>query len=226
MLSGIAKDFVGEVVEEARRQIHNFPLSEISLINVRVQLGTVFPDKYDWMCDAAMVGGALHLVGSHVIDLVSFLLKQTVLRVHGVVKSYTKSTPGMNGIKQISAPGFCNFQIELTNGTFTTTSIQSRTVPAETFSQEVVRPLVVICGSLGRLLVREGDLFLFKSKEETTQKEEAVYVDVQNLHFATSETLLPCLYIKGLCKMVGALKESFASKECNWIKEPVQYLHE
>uniref|UniRef100_A0A1B0A9C5 Uncharacterized protein n=1 Tax=Glossina pallidipes TaxID=7398 RepID=A0A1B0A9C5_GLOPL len=43
-----------------------------------------------------------------------------------------------------------------------------------------------------------------------------------DLHFATSETLLPRLYIKGLCKMVGALKESFASKESNWIKEPVQ----
>uniref|UniRef100_A0A1B0GDJ2 Uncharacterized protein n=1 Tax=Glossina morsitans morsitans TaxID=37546 RepID=A0A1B0GDJ2_GLOMM len=28
----------------------------LSLIDVRVQLGTIFPDKYDWMCDAAMGG--------------------------------------------------------------------------------------------------------------------------------------------------------------------------
>uniref|UniRef100_A0A1B0GE24 Uncharacterized protein n=1 Tax=Glossina morsitans morsitans TaxID=37546 RepID=A0A1B0GE24_GLOMM len=74
---------------------------------------------------------------------------------------------------QISATDFCNFQIVLINGTLITISIQSHTVPAKTFSQEVL-----ICGSLGHLV----------SKGETTQKEEAVYVD--DLHFATSETLL------------------------------------
>uniref|UniRef100_A0A1B0GE95 BACK domain-containing protein n=1 Tax=Glossina morsitans morsitans TaxID=37546 RepID=A0A1B0GE95_GLOMM len=38
----------------------------------------------------------------------------------------------------------------------------------------------------------------------------------------SSEILLHRLYIKDLREMVEALKESFASKESNWIKEPVQ----
>uniref|UniRef100_A0A1B0A5Q1 Gfo/Idh/MocA-like oxidoreductase C-terminal domain-containing protein n=1 Tax=Glossina pallidipes TaxID=7398 RepID=A0A1B0A5Q1_GLOPL len=54
----------------------------ISLIDVRVQFGTIFPDKYDWMCDAAMGGGALNLVGSHVIDLVKTLLPRSMWRVN------------------------------------------------------------------------------------------------------------------------------------------------
>ncbi|TMW46307.1 hypothetical protein DOY81_008615 [Sarcophaga bullata] len=107
--------------------------------------------------------------------------------------------------------------MELSNGALITTSIHSHTVPAKTFSQEVL-----ICGSQGHLAVRGGDLFIFKHKPEAQLKEEAVYVDVQDLHIATSETLLPRLYIKGLCKMIGALKESFASKESSWVKEPVQ----
>ncbi|XP_061387734.1 glucose-fructose oxidoreductase domain-containing protein 1 [Musca vetustissima] len=195
------------------------PLNEISLVDVRVQLGSLFPEKFDWMCDAAMGGGALNLVGSHVVDLVSFLIHQHAVRVHGVVKAYTKTTNNVNGIRQISAPDFCNFQMELANGTLITTSIHSHTVPAKTFSQEVL-----ICGSQGHLVVRGGDLFIFKNKTDSSQtaKEEAVYVDVQDLHIATSDSLLPRLYIKGLCKMIGALKESFAVKESSWVKEPVQ----
>uniref|UniRef100_A0A1B0BZE4 NAA35-like TPR repeats domain-containing protein n=1 Tax=Glossina palpalis gambiensis TaxID=67801 RepID=A0A1B0BZE4_9MUSC len=53
-----------------------------------------------------------------------------------------------------------------------------------------------------------GDRFLFKSKEQTEQKEETLYVDVQDLYFAASEALMSRLSIKGLCKMVGATKES------------------
>uniref|UniRef100_A0A1A9UDJ7 Uncharacterized protein n=1 Tax=Glossina austeni TaxID=7395 RepID=A0A1A9UDJ7_GLOAU len=45
---------------------------------------------------------------------------------------------------------------------------------------------------------------------------------MSKIFILTPETLLPRLYIKGLCKMVGALKESFAGKESNWIKEPAQ----
>ncbi|KAI9578064.1 hypothetical protein GQX74_013958 [Glossina fuscipes] len=82
-------------------------------------------------------------------------------------------------------------------------ALWDHTVSPKTFSQEVL-----ICGSLGHLVVRGGDRFLFKSKEQTEQKEETLYVDVQDLYFAASEALMSRLYIKGLCKMVGATKES------------------
>ncbi|EDW85317.1 uncharacterized protein Dwil_GK18466 [Drosophila willistoni] len=185
---------------------------DVVLMDVRVQLGTLFPEQYNWMCDAQMGGGALNLVGS-VVDLVSFLLQQQAVRVHGVLRSYTKTTPAINGIRQITAPDFCNFQMELSKGTLVTVALHSHTVPAKAFSQEVL-----VYGSKGHLVVRGGDLFALK---EGQPKEEAVYVDVQDLHFSTNNSLLPRPYIKGLCKMVGALKEAFGSKESSWIKAPV-----
>lgn len=187
-------------------------LGEVVLMDVRVQMGTLFPEKYNWMCDAQMGGGALNLVGS-VVDLVHFLLQQQAIRVHGVLRAYTKTTPSINGIRQITAPDFCNFQMELASGTLVTVALHSHTVPTKSFSQEVL-----VYGSKGHLVVRGGDLFILK---ESQQKEEAVYVDVQDLHVSTNNSLLPRPYIKGLCKMVGALKEAFNSKESSWIKAPV-----
>ncbi|XP_023166226.2 glucose-fructose oxidoreductase domain-containing protein 1 [Drosophila hydei] len=187
-------------------------LGEVVLMDVRVQMGTLFPEKYNWMCDAQMGGGALNLVGS-VVDLVHFLLQQQAIRVHGVLRAYTKTTPSINGIRQITAPDFCNFQMELSSGTLVTVALHSHTVPTKSFSQEVL-----VYGSKGHLVVRGGDLFILK---ESQQKEEAVYVDVQDLHVSTNNSLLPRPYIKGLCKMVGALKEAFNSKESSWIKAPV-----
>lgn len=193
------------------------PSNEISLVDVRVQMGSLLHDKFDWMCDASMGGGALNLIGSHVIDLVTFLLGKKAIRVHGLVRTYTKTTNNVNGIRQITAPDFCTFQMELDGGVLVTASLHSHAVSTNTFIHEVL-----VCGRDGHLIVRGGDLFALRTKLDSNIKEEAVYVDVQDLHFSTSDSTLPRPYIKGLCKMVGALKEAFAQKESSWVKEPVQ----
>ncbi|XP_037958628.1 glucose-fructose oxidoreductase domain-containing protein 2 [Teleopsis dalmanni] len=201
-----------------KRYLDEEIIGPIELVDVRVQIGKLFPEKFDWMCDGFMGGGVLNLVGSHIIDLVHYLLRLQAVRVHGIVRSYTLITPNINGIRHISAPDYCNFQMELPNGILVTVSIFTHTVPAKGFTQEVI-----ICGSEGHLAVRGGDLFLFKTKSGLPPqlKEEALYVDVQDLHISTSESLLPRPYIKGYCKMIGALKEAFGAEEASWVKEPV-----
>lgn len=109
--------------------------------------------------------------------------------------------------------------MELENGIIVTVSILTN-FSCTTFTQEVL-----ICGRDGHLIVRGGDLFgqhNKKSNRATSDKEEALYVDVEDLHSLTSGTVLPRPYIKGMCKMVGALRESFLSEQSSWIKEPVQ----
>lgn len=209
-------------VTHLKRALHDEiigPIRDITLIEVRVQMGSLFPDTFDWMCDAAMGGGVLNLVGSHVVDLVSFLLSQKAIRVHGLVKAFTKSTPKVNGIRQISAPDFCNFQMELEGGTLVTVNLHSHMMASNSFMQEVM-----VFGTNGHLVVRGGDLFVLRRPKEDNQtaREEAIYVDVQDLHFSTTDTQLPRPYIKGLCKMVGALKDAFAQKDSSWAKEHVQ----
>lgn len=196
------------------------PHTEISLIDIRVQMGSLLHEKFDWLCDAAMGGGALNLIGSHVIDLVSFLIGRRAVRVHGVIRTYTKTTKHVNGIRQVTAPDFCNFQMELEGGTLVTASLHSN-ISSRTFVQEVL-----VCGRDGHLVVRGGDLFGQRNKADgvtaASDKEETLYVDVQDLHCSTSDSLLPRPYIKGLCKMIGSLRESFAQEQSSWIKEPVQ----
>jgi predicted dehydrogenase len=164
-----------------------------------------------------MGGGTLNLIGSHIIDVVTFLTGKRATRVHGIVRTYTKSTSHVNGIRQITAPDYSNFQLELENGILVTVSLFSH-ISCNTFTQEII-----VSGSDGHLTIRGGDLIGHKFKNNEI-KEEVLYLDVQDLQFSTSETSLPKVYIKGLCKMVGALREAFhpVQEQAGWVKEPVQ----
>lgn len=177
-------------------------------------MGSLLREKFDWLCDATMGGGVLNLIGSHVIDLVSYLIGKQAIRVHGVVRTYKKTTQHVNGIRQVTAPDFCNFQMELDDGGVIVTVSILTNFSSTKFSQEVL-----ICGHLGHLVVRGGDLF---GQKIGSDKEEALYVDVEDLHSSTNGNLLPQPYIKGIHKMVSALRESFVQEQSSWVKEPVQ----
>lgn len=189
--------------------------SHITLIDIRIQSGKLYSENnsYDWRCDDIMGGGTLNLIGSHVIDLVTYLTGQRATKVHGVVRTFTKVTDSINGIRQISAPDFCTFQMELNGGTLVTATLNSHTV-GSVYQQEII-----ISGENGHLVVHGGDLFGRKEK----LKEEVLYLDVEDMQCPISNTILPRPYAKGLCKMVGALREAFlpVKEKAGWIKEPV-----
>nr|XP_023018915.1 glucose-fructose oxidoreductase domain-containing protein 2 [Leptinotarsa decemlineata] len=194
----------------------NYLQSPVTLIDIRIQSGSLFNDSdtFDWRCDDTMGGGTLNLIGSHVVDLITFLTGQRAVKVHGVVRTFTKNTESINGIRNISAPDFCTFQMELQNGILVTATLNSHTV-GSTFNQDVM-----ICSSTGHLVVRGGDLFGRKHKAS----EEVIYLDVKDLQCPVpNNSILPKIFIKGLCKMVSALRESFLpnNEKEGWIKEPV-----
>jgi len=190
----------------------------ITVCDVRVQMGSLLNSVYDWHCDDTMGGGILTLVGSHVIDLVSYLTNQKALRVHGVLRTFTKTNENINGIRHISSPDFCCFQMEMNKGTMVTATLNSH-LPGS-FTQEIL-----VCGKEGHLVARGGDLYGLKAG---ASKEEVLYLDVQDLQKegavnAVVAKTIPKPYIKGLFKMIGALKEAFLPVEdkWGWVKEPV-----
>ena len=159
-----------------------------------------------------MGGGILALVGSHVIDLVHHLTGQRASRVHGVVRTFTRTTKHINGIRHVTAPDFCTFQLELNGGTLVTATLSNHLQGQ--LSQEIL-----LCGPRGHLIVRGGELYGFRGDQQ-----EVLYVDDENLQEPRfSADFLPRPYIKGLRKMIGALKEAFMPVEDKrgWIKEPV-----
>jgi predicted dehydrogenase len=159
-----------------------------------------------------MGGGILALVGSHVIDLISYLTNQKAIRVHAVVRTFTQTTKHINGIRHITSPDFCCFQMELNGGTLVTTTLSNHLQGQ--LSQEVL-----ICGLNGHLVVRSGDLYGYRG-----QQEETLHLDVENMQeLSPVANFIPRPYIKGLQKMIGALREAFQPVEDKrgWIKEPV-----
>ncbi|GIY84694.1 glucose-fructose oxidoreductase domain-containing protein 2 [Caerostris extrusa] len=89
----------------------------------------------------------------------------------------------------------------------------------------------------GHVVVRGGDLY---GQKTTALKEEVLYLDIEDLkqssvisHSSSPSSvdmtqnnvnaLLPKPYMKGLLKMIGALKDAFATQEDlqSWVKEPV-----
>lgn len=160
-----------------------------------------------------MGGGILALVGSHVIDLVFHLINQKALRVHAVVKTFTQTTKNINGIRRVTSPDFCTFQMELTNGTFVTATLSNHL--RGKLTQEVI-----VCGTNGHLVVRGGDLHGCKNNQE-----EVLYRDMENINESYNgiSDSIPRPYVKGLKKMIGALREAFQPVEDKrgWIKEPV-----
>ena len=184
-----------------------------------------FLEKFDWLCDDHQGSGCVNLIGSHVIDLCHFLTGKKAKRVHGIVKTFRHRTPAIQGIRQITAPDFCNFQLELEGSPnsqiLVTANIQSNEGCRNGFEQDVS-----IVGELGNLIVIGGDLICIRRKagdENGEYKEEKLYVEIQDMRTSESSSSIPRQYVKGMSKMFSALKEAFTtpSSNSNWNKESV-----
>lgn len=193
-----------------------------TLLDFRLQMGSVFHDKFDWLCDATMGGGILNLFGSHLVDVVTFLTQQKAIRVNGVVRTYTETTNSIKGIRRITAPDFANFQMELANGALVTVTLHSHQCvsvqqPGNFFSQELM-----VCGKDGSYLALRGN-DLYGQRTTTNGKEEVLYVD-DSPFVPSPDHLLPRTHVKGLSKMVAALREAFlpVHEQTGWIKSPVE----
>lgn len=203
-----------------KKAVEDEIVGKISVIDVTVKISSLLHNNYDWLCDSTMGGGCLNLIGSHVIDLIYFLTGKRALRVHAIVRTFRQQTDVIRGIREITSPDFCNFQMELEGGLLVVANLHSNQCCRNGFEQDVT-----ITGSDGSLAVAGGDLICLrrKSNDSTSDfKEEKLYVlDIQDLRSTPESSSLPRPYVKGMVKMVSALKESFSTNSA-WIKEPVK----
>jgi predicted dehydrogenase len=203
-----------------KKAINDNCIGQLSLIDVSVKISSLINNNYDWLADGNQGGGILNLFGSHIIDLIYFLTGKKATRVHGIVRTFIKQTDSIYGIRQITAPDFCNFQMELQGGLLVIVNLQSNKSGRNGFDQDVT-----VIGQNGNLVVVGGDLICYKRKGSDSNveyKEEKLYVEIQDMRISESSTL-PKVYIKGMSKMISALKESFttSSNTTVWNKEPV-----
>lgn len=180
---------------------------DIAMADVRINTGSLIGKSYSWLCDETMGGGILNLFGAHIIDLLFYLTGQKALRVHGIVRTFSKTTETICGIRQINSDDCTTFQVEMERGTFATVTLNSQ---LSGFSQEVI-----LVGREGYLAVRNEELF---GKKNSGVKEEEpmdiVATGGKNSGNATTtittdEPLLPAIYLGGLVQMFRQLTKKF-----------------
>lgn len=206
-----------------RRYISSGYIGSAYLCDIRVTCGSLIGSQFNWTCSHLMGGGVLTTIGSHIIDILSFVVGQRALRVSGWMKTFVKSTENINGIRWIDSDDFCTFQMMLENDICATVTVNSHV--ALPFNQEVT-----ICGSEGNLIVRGSNLYGIK---KTNGEEELLYEDnelsssnMSNMKVDVEvESVLSNSYIQGLFRLITALRDAFSSggAECGWLKEPVSF---
>lgn len=104
-----------------------------TLIDVRLQseslVGVDNDSTFSWVCDHHNGGGVLNIFGSHIIDLLQYLVDgRRVDRVHGVVRTFCRRTPAIDGIRQITSDDLASFQLEMSGGVLVNVVLNSQMV--------------------------------------------------------------------------------------------------
>ncbi|KAH3769946.1 glucose-fructose oxidoreductase domain-containing protein 1-like [Dreissena polymorpha] len=185
-------------------------LGELKICEIRVNFWNYPKEKFDWTCDDIMGGGVLNSIGSNLIDIVTYLTSQKAISVHGMLKTYTKQTDKIKGIREITSDDFCSFQLELDYGACATVTINTH-MPGQ-FYQEIT-----IVGTKARLTAKGADLY---AQKNDSRKEDLLHFDPINFkeeeRYGVSEktrTLIPTPYLKGVIRMMECIKESFDKEE-------------
>jgi len=183
-------------------KLHSGYLGErISLVDMRISCGSLLDPEYSWLCDAGMGGGVLSLLGSHLLDLVSFLQLGRVTRVHANLNTMTRTTDNIKGIRSITAEDCAVLQLNLTSGCLVNISINS---VMSGFSQEVV-----ICGSAGYLAFSND---VVRARKNGASSDQVFQLNISQSEEEVTASGLPPVYSAGMVRMIQDLKEEFQAR--------------
>jgi len=202
-----AKDMLSQLDDNNR-------IGQITLCDVRINSPNLIGsnETYSWACDDHMGGGILNQFGSHVIDILQYLTNYRATRVHGTLRTFTKTTEKINGIRQISSDDLAVFQMECIKKTssddkersekkqemFVTATLNGCSHHTK-FNQEIL-----ICGTRGHLVLRNQDLY-FRKNQNLETAEEVIYsesdhpaMSQNNNHLSASDgNVTPEMFPKG-----------------------------
>lgn len=190
-------------------------VGDVQVCDVRVYGPSLLDRLYGWTCEELMGGGGLHIVGSAIIDLLSYLTGARAHRVHGLLRTFVQQNNLIRGIRRVTSDDFCFFQMLMGStgpaGMCCTVTLNFN-MPGS-FVHEVM-----VVGSTGRLVVRDTQLY---GQRNGSTREELLLGDDEWVGPEAKEMPLP--FLQGLSSMVKALRRSFQAHEerrC-WAPGPV-----
>ena len=154
-----------------------------------------------------MGGGVMNLFGSHVLDLIVYLLEQKASRVNAVFRTVQKRTSLIGGIRHITADDVASLAIETDNNCLVTVNLNSH---AGMFSQDLT-----ITGNEGQLILRNSNLFGRKLDQDNTKNatEDVLHMDnltnsQSNANHEDQDELIPQVYLQAYAKLFDSLKDN------------------
>lgn len=191
---------------------------KLLVLEARVAMGSlVNGEAYSWMCEPSMGGGALNTVGSHLIDIASFVTGQRVSQVHACLRTFKPHTGKIQGYRSVASDDFCCFQMQYDGGVCASFNIN-------THHPGVFEMELSVVGTEGRLVVKGWDLYGCKGEQR-----EALMLEQKKEQLEIKElpSKLPAGYyshiVVGLCGMLRTLKEAFVGTSSYRPPEPGQF---
>lgn len=198
-----------------RRLLLEGYVGDMQVCDVRVYGPSLLDQSYGWTCEELMGGGGLHIVGSAIIDLLSYLTGTRAHRVHGLLRTFVQQNNLIRGIRRVTSDDFCFFQMLMggtgSSGVCCTVTLNFN-LPGS-FVHEVM-----IVGSAGRLVARGTELY---GQRNGSDREELLLADGGGVGPEAKE--MPRPHLQGLSSMVKALRQSFQAHEerRSWSPGPV-----
>merc|ERR1719357_377827 len=193
-----------------RRQILDGFLGEnIHLVDARIECGSILEETYSWCCDSGMGGGVLSVLGSHIIDLLTYLDLGRVVRVSATLKTLTSTTDNIGGIRQITADDVAVVQLQLVGGTFVMVTINSQLVG--------FRQSLRVCGTARSISIDQDQVVGLR---RGSQQEVVLHSSSSSDEEGEGDPALPGIHRKGLLKMVE--QEAFSGARGSFQGQKVQ----
>ena len=199
-------------VAEMKRLIDDgFLGSEIIHCDLRLQSPPLVQNRYSWKCSEDMGGGVLNYFGSHVLDLIVFLLGQKASRVNAVFRTVQKRNLKIGGIRHITADDVASLAIETEANCLVTINLSSQ---ATSFSQELT-----VTGNEGQLILRNSNLYGRKLMMDNSQAEDVLFLDTlknnSKIEDDIKEEIIPEVYLQAYAKLFDGLKSTLTSNNDN-----------
>ena len=190
---------------EAKKLIKDGKIGDVLICECSIHIKSLIGTSFDWHCDVTTGGGVLQTYGSHVVDILSFLLDQKASHAHGILETFVKQTDRMPSFRQISSDDFCSFQLKYESGIRACVTLNSH------MPNRFVQELMVV-GSKGYLKIINCDLFGQLSGSSTFQH---LYTEEQGDRslYSSFEDILPGMYLLGCEQLIEGIKVAFESTQ-------------
>ncbi len=198
-------------VQKLKKLLNEGYCGELLAMEAHIKMSSLIQDEpYSWKCESSMGGGALNIIGAHLIDLVTFLSGQHAVKAHATLNTFTPTTSTIRGYRTVTSDDFCGFHLRYDGGLFSTVTINTHGTGQYDF-------LFSVTGTQGTLSIHGLDLVgsqTGKNQEEVFHKQVEPNLEQYGMKVCTKypKTQLSQLVL-GYCEMLEALKKYF--KHCS-----------